>query len=78
MICRHPGCGRRLDSKNISGVCRDHNHSHLCECSQCVAKSRKPPATKTKKPSQASTAVVSARHRSNRVSLPVMPWEVEA
>jgi len=38
--CRVPGCTAKLHSRNLSGVCRLHNHSEFCECRTCVAQNR--------------------------------------
>lgn len=74
MICNHPGCTKDVTRSTRSGVCRTHMHLEGCLCMQCVArnKDRAGRLTEVKTTDMRSTD----NQRSNKVTLPAMPWGV--
>ena len=60
-LCRAPGCGAPLHSKNRHGLCVDHQHAKgLCLCAKC----------------RPDLDVEEPPRNPRLVTLPRAPWEV--
>ncbi len=78
MKCKVPGCGKKLYYRNLSGLCRGHNHAlGYCTCAQCGGAGFADPNAVPVKPVPLPPAARPAREgvrQVNGTSLPKEPW----